>query len=138
MTAATRPSRMRRGATAIEYGVIAALVAVSIIVALFLLGGDIVGLFTKTDDAMASLNGPQAPAPPSPLANAFAANVGGDGVMDIYEYYDAVEELRDMDPNDDMDQSWNVNQKAEWLSAGGGGYGWTTTIDETQFEALFD
>ena len=44
--------RNEEGATAIEYGLIAGLIAVVIIAAVTLLGGDIAGVFTGISDAI--------------------------------------------------------------------------------------
>lgn len=44
---AWRPVKSEAGVTAIEYGLIAALIAVAIIGAVTLLGGSLSGLFTK-------------------------------------------------------------------------------------------
>lgn len=44
------------GATAIEYGLIAALIAVAAIGALQSLGNNLAGTFTTVDDAMAAAN----------------------------------------------------------------------------------
>ncbi len=44
------------GATAIEYGLIAALIAVVIIAAVSALGGEISTTFTNIDDAMSTAN----------------------------------------------------------------------------------
>ena len=44
--------RDEKGATAIEYGLIAGLIAVVIIAAVTLLGGDIAGVFTAVTDAI--------------------------------------------------------------------------------------
>jgi pilus assembly protein Flp/PilA len=40
------------GVTAVEYGLIAGAIAITIIGALFLIGGDIVGLFTRAGTAI--------------------------------------------------------------------------------------
>ena len=44
--------RDEKGATAIEYGLIAGLISVVIIAAVTLLGGDIAGVFTAVTDAI--------------------------------------------------------------------------------------
>lgn len=56
-----RDLRDDRGATAVEYGLIAALVAVVILVAIVLLGGNLSGVFAN---AASSVNGTNVPPPP--------------------------------------------------------------------------
>ena len=51
-----------RGATAVEYGLIAALIAVVIVVAVALVGNNLLGSFTNTNDAVEAAAG-VAPAP---------------------------------------------------------------------------
>ncbi len=48
-----RFAREKSGATAIEYGLIAALIAVAVITALTSLGGSLTNTFTAVSDAMA-------------------------------------------------------------------------------------
>lgn len=52
MTYLTQCLRNEEGATAIEYGLIAGLIAVVIIAAVTLLGGNIGGVFTSISDAI--------------------------------------------------------------------------------------
>lgn len=52
MTKLRQLLRNEDGATAIEYGLIAGLIAVVIIAAVTLLGGDIAGVFTGISDAI--------------------------------------------------------------------------------------
>lgn len=49
------------GATAIEYGLIAALIAVACITALTSLGGSLSNTFNTVDDGLATANGTTAP-----------------------------------------------------------------------------
>ena len=48
------PSRDERGASAVEYGLLVALIAVAIIVAITLLGGKLSGVFNKTTASLPS------------------------------------------------------------------------------------
>jgi pilus assembly protein Flp/PilA len=50
----TAMARTERGATAVEYGLLVALIAVAIIVAVGLLGGSLKGIFTKTASSISN------------------------------------------------------------------------------------
>jgi pilus assembly protein Flp/PilA len=52
--AARRPFKSEDGVTAIEYGLIAALIAVAIITAVTLVGTDLAGLFTRVGGKLAT------------------------------------------------------------------------------------
>jgi pilus assembly protein Flp/PilA len=62
LNATRRFLRDEEGVTAIEYGLIAALIAVVIIASVQLVGGGLVNVFTEISDALADALGP-APAP---------------------------------------------------------------------------
>lgn len=57
------------GATAIEYGLIAALIAVGIIMAATALGGSLSGLFQGISDRIGGVDVPDAPAAEDPPAD---------------------------------------------------------------------
>ena len=57
----------KKGATAIEYGLIAALIAVAAITAMQGLGGQLNTTFTAASDAMAGADGGDAPVDPAPV-----------------------------------------------------------------------
>jgi pilus assembly protein Flp/PilA len=50
----TAMARTERGASAVEYGLLVALIAVAIIVAVQLLGGKLSGVFDKTSSSLPS------------------------------------------------------------------------------------
>jgi pilus assembly protein Flp/PilA len=58
MNSIKRFIRDESGATAIEYGLIAALLAVAIIAALQLVGGELTTTFTKVSDELKAANTP--------------------------------------------------------------------------------
>ena len=49
-----RSHRSSRGATSVEYALLIALIAIAIIAAVFLLGGKLSAVFTKTNNSLTS------------------------------------------------------------------------------------
>jgi pilus assembly protein Flp/PilA len=64
LNASRRFLRDEEGVTAIEYGLIAALIAVVIIASVQLVGGGLVNVFTEISDALAAALGGGAPPAP--------------------------------------------------------------------------
>lgn len=127
--------RARLGATGMEYGLIAVLVAVSLVVALTIVGTSTFDLYKRTGKALMNAEdaggGSQRD---QVLAQSFATFSGGDGAMSYDEYKNAVSAIRDMDPNDELDMSWGTQQKTEFYT----NHGYSGQISEDEFKGLFD
>lgn len=131
--------RGRRGANGAEYGLLAALIAVSLIVALTIVGTSTFDLYKRTGKALVGAeDAGDGSHRDQVLTQSFTNFSGGDGLMSYDEYKKAISDIRDMDPNDDLDMSWGTEQKTKFYDPAHGGYGYGDTITEDQFKGLFD